>query len=270
MHEGERPGQFLRADADGWLVNDTSIDRAPPEWGEVIAAVVKLYQDQLGDALHSVWIRGSAVSGRWVLGVSDLDTHCVARLPPSRPGGLWVDTPWADAASAALTAPGLAGVEIVVASLEAMYSERGAYGRFILATQACRLVGEPLELPRFRVGREICFVSGHVRGALTAVEREWPTSTAEVRSNIVRWLAKTLIRAGLELVMDEDGRYARDLWPCYLAFAEHRSDRAAWMLRAVDLAVAPTPNQADIDFMMEDLGPWLLQALVDRGLADAE
>ncbi|MFT4623995.1 MAG: hypothetical protein ACI8PZ_002651 [Myxococcota bacterium] len=255
MSDG-RPGRFLAVDAEGFLVKDVGLDRVPPAWGPAVEAAVEAYRAALGADLHSVWLRGSAVSGHAVLGVSDLDTLALARRAPGA-GGLWVDLPGLVEAEAMLTAPGCTGVELCAASVDALATERGAFLRFLLATQGCRVEGEAVSLPRYRVDRSICFVSGHVVGALRVARRD--VSTDEDPPGLTRWLAKTLVRAGLERVLERDGRYARDLWPCYLAFAAHEPEHAPWMLRAVDAAVEP--GEGDLEFLLEVLGPWLVAGM---------
>lgn len=262
-----RPGRFLPVDADGYLLNDTSLDRLPSGWGAVVDAIVAEATAEHGERLHSVWVRGSAVSGQAVPDVSDLDTILLVDEPVTD-GSLWLSTAWAPAAEARLSAPGCTGVEVAVASLPALWTDRGAFLRFLLATQAARASGPPLDLPRFAVGPDVCFVAGHVRGALREAAAELPgqTDPDEIRS-LTRWLAKTVVRAGLELVLADEGRYARDLWPCYLAFARHVPGRADAMARAVDAAVSPDVDGRDLAFLLEDLGPWLLGRLEGAGLA---
>ena len=55
-----RPGRFLPVDADGYLLNDTSLDRLPSGWGAVVDAIVAEATAEHGERLHSVWVRGSA------------------------------------------------------------------------------------------------------------------------------------------------------------------------------------------------------------------
>lgn len=251
-----RPGRFLPTDEDGFIVNDCSLARLPPGWRGGVDACVERARGALGEALHSVWLRGSAVSGHAVLGVSDLDLIVIADRP-APDGELWLPMRWSEVG---LAPPGCVDVELPLASLAALGMERGAFLRFLLATQAVAVVGD-LDLPRYRVGPDIAFVAPQLGEALRTASSalEEPLSESD-RRDWTRWLAKTVVRAGLDLVLEEEGRYARDLWPCYLAFSRVYPERAPAMLAAVDAAVAPAEHPGALEDLIDSLGPWVWKA----------
>jgi len=252
-------GSFLPTSADGFIVNDCSLDGFPDDWRGLLPQVVRWYEEALGSDLHSVWLRGSSVRSGVVPGVSDLDTLALARRPAER-GGLWVRLSGAEAAAADLIrdVPSCPELELDVAALDVgLHEARGALLRFLLSTQALCIWGEPPTLPRFRPDASVRFLLPDIPDILAEVRRDLPVD--DDVASLARWTGKLLVRAGLELVIARERRYARDLWPCYQAFARHEPLQADAMYRALLLAVEAPRDPERVQEVVDGIGTWLAE-----------
>lgn len=58
-------GRFCLTNDNGYIINDSNLEKVKPEFYKVIEEVVENYQKHLGSDLHSVYVRGS-VPVDWV------------------------------------------------------------------------------------------------------------------------------------------------------------------------------------------------------------
>jgi len=72
-------GQYFPISEQGMVENPTRIDLVPGSILELIPNLVAYYRSLFGESLVSVCLRGSAVRGQWVPGISDLDTVAIIR-----------------------------------------------------------------------------------------------------------------------------------------------------------------------------------------------
>jgi hypothetical protein len=94
-HE-ERPaviqpiGRSQPVDSQGFIVNTCSADLIKAPWSRLVSDLLAQCQDELGDSLHSLQLRGSVPRGLAVEGLSDLDVFCITdgRLPQA---SVWID-----------------------------------------------------------------------------------------------------------------------------------------------------------------------------------
>lgn len=97
MIEIQKHGAVLRADADGYLIPDVSLDNIVPPWDDAVNFVKEAYIEHLGESLHSVYIRGSVARGLAVEGISDLDSFALVH---GNPPEMENDRDWAKQVSA--------------------------------------------------------------------------------------------------------------------------------------------------------------------------
>jgi len=269
----ENRGSHWVPDAEGFL--PTRSDQRPiaEPWASAVALVVDAYRDRLGPALHSVYVRGSVARGLAVEGVSDLDTFAV--LVPCAPPELDPSAfaSWSSEVDARVTArhPAVVGVETDLVRYDQVVRGRG-YFAFALKTEAACVHGPDLadQVAPFRLGPDVAFQTKFFRKHLAIFRREYPSEPPAERPGFIAWLARRLLRLGMELVMLQEGRYSRDLDRCYESFARYYPAQAEAMRRALELAVNPTADAASARFLTE-FGEWLAgladQALLAWGLA---
>lgn len=263
-------GRFLQVDEDGYLVPDLDARQLTGPWGDLVRASVEVYQRIYGEALHSVYVRGSVARGLAVEGLSDVDTWAV--LHGTGTGGMVSCPPELGAEEAALGArwSGCTEVELCVSHLERVLREpRGSFARTLLALQATCVHGDDIvpTLPRVRPGPEAFGAVWFVSGAMATVQEEVPgeTSPTEV-AGWCRWIAKAWVRAAFELVMADDQRWTRDVELCALAVGQHRPEHAAGVAALGRLVVDPlTDAGALMDVAASPTVAWILDEVATLG-----
>jgi hypothetical protein len=73
-------GTFLQTNAEGFIVNTTSLEQIQDEWLPAVEKVTDAYRKHFGTDLHSVYIRGSVAKGQAIHNVSDIDSFAVVTL----------------------------------------------------------------------------------------------------------------------------------------------------------------------------------------------
>ncbi len=254
-------------DDEGFLPSGSGVVRMESPWADAIEQVVERFRSELGDSLHSFYVRGSVASGAAVEGVSDLDTFAVLA-----PDGREIDPVRFDQCTKSLNASITARypvtrVEFDLVPYATVTEGRGFYA-FALKTESACVYGTDLSdvVAPFRLGPEVAFQTRFFRKHLETFRREYPNEPEEDKAEFVSWLARRFLRLGMELVMEDEGRYSRDLWPSYESFSAWYPVEAGSMLRALELAVDPKTTDANVRFMLE-FGEWLAER-AERKLAE--
>lgn len=271
VHEQQRAGirpigTFQPVDAKGCIVNICSADKITEPWSGLAKDVLSQCQDELGETLHSLQLRGSVPRGIAVEGVSDLDVLCITngRLP---------ETPTCIARMAHRVEalyPFCRGLDLRVwehCDLARLPPRNPT--RILLKAQGLCLWGPDLTTEWPPVPLE------HAHIALSAL----PSALERMRMAIARrspfdeplmlarcrWLAKKVVRAGFELVAPLERAYTRDLYPCWQGFARHRQALAPSMEEVLLLAVNPTARSGPIIKVIE-LGEKVLLEASHEGI----
>lgn len=213
-------------DADGFLLNDAHPLVFP--WSHAVEACRDALIRLEGANLASVYVRGSTSQGTAQFGVSDIDVVGVTRgdRAPVDVGPL----------ETALEArfPFCTGVELVRVKRETLLEGAEAAGvRFALSVLGGRVWGEELPLPRYRPGREIAFYAPTLARRL-----DYYRADPEDR---LRWIAKSVVRAGFDLVMEREGVYSPHLRVCCERIARRYPAWADRFRAAAACAVNPDP-----------------------------
>ncbi|MCB9796432.1 MAG: hypothetical protein H6741_27360 [Alphaproteobacteria bacterium] len=252
-------GKLLPLAADGTLINPCGARHLAGIWRPTVDSVIETYRRRLGPELRSVWLRGSIPRGLGVPGVSDLDSLALVA------SGAPLEPPWLTEEARALTAaaPELEGVELWLLEEEPIFRDPDQRRLLaLLSTQALCVWGDDLQdrLPRFRPGRDTVYACRGLRGYLAeGLEGLRSEPDLEERRAWLRWTAKMLVRAGLEICMRDEPVFTRDLWPCWEVFSRHHPARSAEMYAVMAWAVEPEAAPPDAAERLEVLGGWLVQ-----------
>jgi predicted nucleotidyltransferase len=283
MNEILEIGQVLELDDKGFIINQSNLDKIVDPWWPVVEAVKEGYINNLGDKAHSIYIRGSVARGQAREQISDVDSLAVVH-------GKQPDLEWAAGLTKDLVErfPFCAGVEIVCLPYdELLHSDDNANAswRMMLKTQCVCVFGEDLaaRLPSYRPGADMVVHANDVRRPIErlsddlralAIIGRLPFSARFFKSlsvgcrPVVRLgcaeIMKRIIRAGFEVVMEEEGVYTRDLYPCYKIFSKHFPEKERSMRTALDLAVNPTSDPQELLSFLDDFGPWIIAKAEDR------
>lgn len=112
------------------------------------------------------------------------------------------------------------------------------------------------DIPSFVPCKEVAFNISKLAEKID-VARAFLQSGSDVEQ-VCRWIMKIIVRSGLDVVMERENRYGRDLYPCYRAFAKYYPDRRLQMMKALRLAIWPTDEVQIIIAVLDGLGQWLL------------
>lgn len=251
-------GSVLATDADGFLVNESSRERIRPPWDALVEEAQQAAAQGIGPRLHGLYVRGSVARGEAVEGVSDLDLVAVVEGDAGEIDTSWLEPFERDALS---RHPFCTGVELLVVGRDEVLRDEGrsAFG-FALSTGGLCIAGEDLipRLPRFRPGEPETAVHAPRLGAdIERFLQEAPQEAPEERKASCAWICKRLVRAGFELVMEAEGTYTRDLWPCYEAFRRHHPEWSGEMRRALEIAVDPIDAVEEVAELCRGLGAWI-------------
>lgn len=253
-------GSVLHTDEDGYIIKTASADKIQPKWRPAVDMIVEACKTNLGDVLHSVYVRGSVAKGEAIEGVSDVDMVVIVNVPLDS-----VDTKWAGNLTT-----GIENKYSFVSDVDFMFGSVSALGRghkLILRTQAACLYGTDLsdELPPLKPGPDTIM---HAKSLGTSMHEVTDFLAVERSEEAIRkkctWIMKRIVRTGCELVMERSGKYARDLYPCYELFSQYYPEKQTEMYRALELAVNPSSDTEEIRKVLETLGEWMNTEIAKR------
>ena len=240
--EIRRDGALLASGSDGRLL-PAVVQRVAPPWDEAVRDGVATNRALFGDRVHSVYVRGSVARGTAVVGRADLDLHALVRGAPElgRPARRDV------ARRLEAAHPWCPRFELRASAIERLRLDRATPLGTMLALLSLCVAGADVRpmLPRPRAGREAWMQLPTLERALDRARADVDRDPALVEKRC-GWLARRIVRAGLELASVRVPVFSRDLYPCYRVFAHVFPEHGRAMWRAVELGVAPTPSRADL------------------------
>jgi predicted nucleotidyltransferase len=257
-------GRVFETDAEGFLVNPASPDKIVPPWKEAVEAIKEAYLSHLGEAVHSIYVRGTVARGEAKEGVSDIDTFAVTTKKPEA-----IDRSWVGAAQKTLKArfPFAEGIEIEFIPLDELFYEEFFPDRFLIKTQSACIYGKDLaeDIAPFRPDHE---TARHLRPDLKKVfERVKKGLSGNTdREDIREWCRfamKRMLRAGFLLVMEREQAFTRDLYPSYQLFSKHFPEEEENMHRVLELALEPAEDPEEVLELVNGLGAWLESAFAE-------
>src|SRR5215213_4424470 len=158
-------GHVLRTDDEGYLVNELSQSDIASPWDSVVELIRDAYLKNLGERVHSIYLRGSVARGHAIEGISDVDTFAVLRTQEDA-----LDLSWVYRLNSEIEAsnPFCNGIEVVCLPYQELLNydnEQFASWRMIVKTQSLCIYGEDLAegLPRFKPGTETFTHAGDLR-----------------------------------------------------------------------------------------------------------
>lgn len=235
----EKLGRYLSVDADGYLVPDVSKDHIPPHWFALIQTIIKFIEQNGGDNIRAIYLRGSVPRGFALDGISDLDLIFIVR-----DASLKLDRK--DFEQELLQRFHFcADIEWMV-SLESRFEklpQGQPYPHIVkmLKTQGLHLWGHDYvaDLPRVKPGREMINHALHL-------EAEWHEfleiiTTSQMSQKALdaecRWMGKRILRTAFELAALERKVFTRDLMLCQETAAQVFPQIGEALQRVLDLTI---------------------------------
>lgn len=245
-------GRFFKVDANGYLVNDASWTYIALKDQEVLDEIVKVYRKKLNTDLHSIYLRGTLARGLFCEDVSDVDTFALVHQPNIR----WSKPDWAAIASQRLVEqfPNLSTIEMMLSSYDSHLQTTYPSLAMQIKTQSLCLYGEDIgsKIKPYKIGREIM-----INHQWLAADLAECMASEILDPQAVRQLMKTILRSGLELVMERAQRYSPDLYLCSQLFAKYYPTKASLMEQTLYYYLNPNVKKNDLAAICTDLIPEL-------------
>ncbi|MFD2043048.1 nucleotidyltransferase [Ornithinibacillus salinisoli] len=253
-------GRFCPTDTKGYIINDSRLSNIKPDFYKVIEKVIEKYQTHLREDLHSIYIRGSIPRGLGIDSVSDLDTIAITNKDTND-----IDLKWVDKAEQELNKKYscVNGVELSFYYHEDIL-ETNIFSiiPFMIKTHSVCVYGEDLSvhLPNYKADKTLG--NEHLVNLKKQIQQAKDdlvgNDDLEDILDCCGWIMKIIVRAGLALVIEEENKYTRDLFPAYRIFAEHYPEKDSEMKQALKYAINPVENPNEIVDFLNEMGNWMI------------
>lgn len=156
--------------------------------------------------------------------------------------------------------PFLKGVDFGQASVESVVNGQNKVRAFLLKVMSACVAGEDVipQLPQVKPGRDALVVRWKFEDKIQPGYHTGPEFTLRHRT---KHIGKQILRAGMELVMEREQAYSRDLYPCYEMFCKYYPEKEPAMREVLEQALFPVSNEQKFEQMRDEIGPWLVEQL---------
>jgi len=253
--EIKKIGGYVEKDKDGYLINPASPEKIQGKWGAALDALLQGFIKEIGESLHSVYIRGSVAKGEAIDGVSDLDTVVVVDGPVTEEPPSWLK-PLKKRILTEFT------FVIMIDTEFASLAERDWYLDILIKVQGLCIYGDDLSetIEPYKLDKSLIintrYIKGDIEWLLGRIKKQ--NITSEYLKSRCKWIAKIIVRAGCELVLLRSGKYSRDLYPCYEIFSKYYPEKKQDMYKALELAINPVSDTKQVKTMLQSIGTWLV------------
>jgi len=253
-------GRFCTTDIKGYLINDSRLKNIKPEFYKVVEEALEIYQTHLKEDLHSIYIRGSIPRGLGIGRVSDLDTIAITNKNIND-----IDLTWVDKAEQDLDKKYncVNGVEFSFYYVEdILETNYFSIIPFMVKTHSVCVYGEDLSvhLPDYKADKTLG--NEHLVNLNNQIQQAkgdlFGNNDKEDILDCCGWIMKIIVRAGLALVIEEENKYTRDLFPAYNVFSEYYPEKESDMKQAVKYAINPIPDPNELLDFLEGMGNWMI------------
>jgi hypothetical protein len=254
-------GRLWQLDEEGFLVNEAQSEKIGPPFDAVVTRVKEVYLKYACESIHSIYLRGSIPRGLAIEGISDVDTFAVT----------FDDPPLLDLAQLQVESEDILEHHSYITKAEFNFFpytevitlDRFSTQGFLIKTQSVCLYGEDLapRLPKYRPDKFVA--NDH----LSQIKRDIEKALTGIRNsskpqNVRYWcrrVMKSIIRSGFALVILDEGVYSKDISLCYEFFVKHFPTQASNMFQAVEFAIEPSSDPAEVLSVLENFGGWLIK-----------
>ncbi|MDM5154905.1 nucleotidyltransferase [Bacillus sp. DX1.1] len=254
-------GRFCSVDHDGYMINDSHMNKVQPAFFEVIQEVKDTCIRLLKNDLHSIYIRGSIPRGIGIEGIADIDTIVLVGKDPKV-----IDLGGRENIEKEILRNFhcVSGVEFSFYHVEdVLDSTNFLFVSFMIQTHSICIFGEDVryQLPKYKVSIELA--NEHLIHLQKQIEQAREELIHHNGSDDIqdccRWIMKIIVRAGLALTIDREALYSRDLYPAYELFSKHFPDQEQQMRKALQYAIAPSENAQEILAFLDGFGDWIMK-----------
>lgn len=248
-------GSYLYCNEDGYLIDDKEKIYLQDKWMVPVMMIVDIIKLNIGDNLVSIYLRGSVARGLAIEGISDIDLYVITSSDPSLKIKKIID---------AISNEILTQFLFVTRADIAFYSRSRILTykeRILIKYRSYLLFGEDLStnIPLLKPGDDTSLTLSRLESDLDKIHRELILGIYKEcdTSLTCRWLAKRIVRSGLEIVATKESVYTRDLYKCWEYFSKYFPDHKQSMYRMLNLAINPSSSELDLN-VLSDYGRTVL------------
>lgn len=251
----QKIGTILQTDNEGYLVNESSLEKITDPWREVVDIYAQKFQEELGENFHSLYIRGSIARGTAVEGVSDIDGIVLTNVEPDKIDWLWRPPMRLGVLE---KYPFLKGVDFGQASVDSVLNGENKVRAFLIKVLSVCVAGKDIssQLPLVKPGRDAFVVRWKFD---QKIQPDYHAGSEYTLRHRTKHVGKQILRAGMELVMEREQAYSRDLYPCYAMFSKYYPEKEPAMRLALEQTLFSAQDEADFVAMRDNIGPWLVE-----------
>lgn len=256
-------GSYLEVGPDGFVNPIDQSGRIQKKWQPIVDETINFYKTELGDELHSVYIRGSVAKGDAVDFVSDLDSFVVVKSDETdEPESL-------DLFHEKMNEnyPFCNHVEITAITLDEVKSIPPKRSRSIweelVKTQSRCVFGEDLSenIKPFRVSEmkgHSLYIEKEVFEKLPQYIEEDKNDPDELKSNCM-WIMRRLIRSSFDLVMERENKFTRDLYCCYESASKYYPEKESQLREVLNYSLNPTEKYEEWLPLVNEVCKWVVK-----------
>ncbi len=252
-------GKFFPLDNEGFVINESAIEKIPNHWIPVIEAVKNSYLKHLKNRVHSIYLRGSLPRGLNVDGFSDLDTFALITGENIR----WQKADWKENLQYQLQNefPFVKEIEVRLSSFHTDFFEKNPRLSMILQTQSLCIWGKDIipSLPKFKPGRDMMLNINWIETDVKDFLKKERISKAACQE-----MMKVILRTGFELVMPREQQYTTDLYFCWSTFSKYYPEKKEEMKKALLYYLNPATDKESIQSFIKSFGNYLIQQVSDN------
>jgi len=255
-------GSVLETNLEGYLVNQSKIEKITSPWLKPISDIKTRYIKHFGDRIHSIYVRGSVSRGTALESVSDIDTVAVLVVPLTMSDETWAEETRNILENKYSFATEIAhdfiSYEDVVGNL---HNDGVSFNyAFTIKTLSVCIYGEDLSktLPQFKPNRHTTLrLLSDLNALFDRAKLNMISQEPEIVQGWCRWVMKAIIRNAFLVVMEKEKVFTRDLFPCCSLFLKHYPLRETEIKQALDYAINPISDSKKVGILIDDFGSWL-------------
>ncbi len=214
----QKIGRYLGTDESGYIIPDVSWDHITGEWKEVIDFLISHLKDYPN--ISSLYIRGSLPRGLAIKHISDIDLiyfseEKIEKLEHHLNALLKDQYPFIR---------GLELIHLNQRQFSTIYPpQKIPYFQMLLKTQALLLWGQDQakDLAPIRPGIEMISHAFALKNEFKKLPVWINEDVDQLKKNeTIKWFFRRLVRSGLEITLNDQKKFTRDLYFCYELFSE--------------------------------------------------
>lgn len=262
MIEIEAVGEYFETDENGFIINPCAPEKIAQEYVPLLDRLIEDFQEKAKDHLLAIYLRGSVPAGKAIAGISDLDVVGLLKWQKQYRFIRWGTASWENETNAELLPlyPFVKHIDLAIAHHDPSFPGQNLQVKMILKTQGICIWGQDIlrTVPPFRPGKAVMINYKWVAHNLQIWKEKndsWETKEQEI--SFLKDCLKTTIRAGFELVLQNEGRHTVDLYPCYESFSKYYPEKEKEMRQALFCYLNIESSLDSARILMDEFVPWL-------------